>query len=317
MEETLNWKVGQTMGEKFRDWLILLRPHQWVKNSLVFAGYIFAGNFKLLPQKAILDLILVLSAFLSFCLLSGAVYAINDVIDREKDRLHPIKRNRPVASGRVSEKEALMLAAASTSFGLILAGSVSLQNEAPLFFLAAVCYLIWGGIYSFCLKKFIIVDALGVAGGFVLRVIAGCLAIKVDISPWLILCTLLLSLFIAFAKRRHELILMGNNATSVRSVLGEYSPEILDMFIAVTASMTIMAYSLYTFTAPHILLGDKKEPWLMVTIPFVVYGVLRFLYLAYQTDTAGAPEQMLRDRPFIVNLILWVLTILILGWFAR
>jgi 4-hydroxybenzoate polyprenyltransferase len=205
----------------------------------------------------------------------------------------------------------------SVLLGLILALAVAWRNEAPLFFLAALSYPIWGVLYSFWLKRLIIVDAIGVAAGFVLRVVAGCLAIKVDISPWLILCTLLLALFIAFSKRRHELLLMGNNATAVRSVLGEYSPQLLDMFIAVTASMTIMAYSLYTFTAPHILLGDRKEPWLMVTIPFVVYGVLRYLYLAYQTDTAGAPEQMLKDKPFVINLALWALTVLLLGWLAR
>jgi 4-hydroxybenzoate polyprenyltransferase len=305
------------MVTKFKDWVTLLRPHQWVKNVLIFAGYIFAGNFKLPPPKALSDFTFVLTGFVSFCLLSGAVYAINDVVDREKDRKHPVKRNRPVASGRVSVGEATALAVGSVLLGLILALAVACRNEAPLFFLAALSYPIWGVLYSFWLKRLIIVDAIGVAAGFVLRVVAGCLAIKVDISPWLILCTLLLALFIAFSKRRHELLLMGNNATAVRSVLGEYSPKLLDMFIAVTASMTIMAYSLYTFTAPHILLGDRKEPWLMVTIPFVVYGVLRYLYLAYQTDTAGAPEQMLKDKPFVINLALWALTVLLLGWLAR
>lgn len=305
------------MGEKFRDWLTLLRPHQWVKNALLFAGYIFAGNFKLPPEKALLDLSFVLAAFFSFCGLSGAVYAFNDVIDREKDRKHPTKRHRPIASGRVSVGEGIALAVFGGTLGVALASWVAWQNQAPLFLLAAVSYPIWGFAYSLWLKRLIIVDAIGVAAGFVLRVVAGCLAIKVEISPWLILCTLLLALFIAFSKRRHELILMGDNATAVRSVLGEYSPQLLDMFIAVTAAMTIMAYSLYTFTAPHILLGDRKEPWLMITIPFVVYGVLRYLYLAYQTDTAGAPEQMLRDRPFVINLFLWALTVILLGLLAR
>ncbi|MCS7192565.1 MAG: decaprenyl-phosphate phosphoribosyltransferase [Armatimonadetes bacterium] len=305
------------MSGRLGDWLALLRMHQWVKNGLIFAGYIFAGNFKLPFPKALSDLLFVVVAFLSFCLLSSSVYAINDVIDKEKDRKHPIKRNRPVASGRVSVKEAVGIAMISGLSGLVLAVGVAWQNQTPLFLLSTIAYPIWGNFYSLWLKNFIIVDALSVAAGFVLRVAAGCFAIKVAISPWLILCTLLLALFIAFAKRRHELILMGNNATTVRSVLGEYSPQLLDMFIAVTASMTIMAYTLYTFTAPHILLSDKKEPWLMVTIPFVVYGVLRYLYLAYQTDTAGAPEQMLRDKPFVINLILWTSTIILLGLLAR
>jgi len=305
------------MSERFRDWLTLLRPHQWVKNALIFAGYIFAGNFKLPPEKALFDFAIAFAAFLSFCSLSGAVYAINDVVDREGDRKHPIKRNRPIASGRVSVGEGVVLATGSSVLGIALASWVAWLNQTPLFLLAAVSYPVWGFIYSLWLKRIIIVDAIGVAAGFVLRVVAGCLAIKVEISPWLILCTLLLALFIAFSKRRHELVLMGNNATAVRSVLSEYSPQLLDMFIAVTASMTIMAYSLYTFTAPHILLGDKREPWLMITIPFVVYGVLRYLYLAYQTETAGAPEQMLRDKPFVINLALWALTIILLGLMAR
>ncbi len=299
------------------DRISLLRPHQWVKNSLLFAGYIFAGNFKLPPPQAVKDLILVSLAFLAFCFLSGAVYAINDVCDREKDRKHPVKRHRPVASGRVSVPEAISWSVASLASGLLLAAVVAWWNQASLFAFAALGYFLWGLLYSFWLKRLIIVDALGVAAGFVLRVAAGCFAIKVAISPWLILCTLLVALFIAFAKRRHELILMGNNAAAVRSVLEVYSPQVLDMFIAITASMTIMAYALYTFTAPHVLLGSRKEPWLMLTIPFVVYGVLRYLYLAYQTDTAGAPERMLRDKPFLLNGLLWVLTVLVLGWLAR
>lgn len=308
---------GELMPIRVRDWLTLLRPHQWIKNVLVFAGYIFAGNFKLPLPKAISDLFFALAAFFSFCLLSGAIYAVNDVADRERDRRHPVKRNRPVASGRISVTEAWILATGSAALGLVISFWISWRNETPLFFLTAVSYLVWGFVYSFGLKGLIIIDALGVAGGFVMRVIAGCLSIKVDISPWLILCTLLVSLFIAFAKRRHELLLMGNNATAIRPVLGEYSPQLLDAFIAVTASMTIMAYSLYTFTAPHILLGDKKEPWLMITIPFVVYGVLRYLYLAYRTDIPGAPEQMLKDKPFVLNLALWALTVFLLGWLAR
>jgi 4-hydroxybenzoate polyprenyltransferase len=301
--------------DRWRYWLALLRPHQWVKNALLMAGYIFAGNYK--TPSALPDLAFVIGAIAVFCLLSGSVYALNDVCDREKDRQHPVKRHRPVASGRVSVAEALTLVALCASAGIGLAALLAWFNEAPLFFAAAIAYPLWGIVYSLWLKHLIIVDALGVAAGFVLRVIAGCLIIKVAISPWLILCTLLVALFIAFAKRRHELLLMGNNATAVRTVLSDYTPQLLDQCIAITASMTIMAYALYTFTAPHVLLGNRKEPWLMVTIPFVVYGVLRYLYLAYRTDVAGAPEQMVRDKPFVLNLILWALTVLLLGWLSR
>jgi 4-hydroxybenzoate polyprenyltransferase len=300
---------------RWRDWLWLLRPHQWVKNALLAAGYIFAGTYKM--PTAGRDLLFVLGAVAAFCLLSSSVYALNDVCDRDKDRQHPIKRHRPVAAGRVSVAEALTLVVGCAIAGAVLAAVVARWNATPLFFLAAIAYPLWGIAYSVWLKRVIIVDALGVAAGFVLRVIAGCLAIKVAISPWLILCTLLVALFIAFAKRRHELLLMGNNATAVRSVLSDYTPQLLDQCIAITASMTIMAYALYTFTAPHVLLGDRREPWLMVTIPFVVYGVLRYLYLAYRSDVAGAPEQMLRDKPFVLNFVLWALTVLLLGWLAR
>ena len=300
---------------RWGDFFTLLRPHQWVKNSLLAAGYIFAGNYK--TPSAFSDLAFVVGAIVAFCLLSGSVYALNDVCDREKDRQHPVKRHRPVASGRVSVAEALTLVALCASAGIGLAALLARLNDAPLFFAAAITYLLWGIVYSLWLKRLIIVDVLGVAAGFVLRVIAGCFVIKVAISPWLILCTLLVALFIAFCKRRHELLLMGNNAHAVRSVLSDYTPELLDQCISVTASMTIMAYALYTFTAPHVLLGNRKEPWLMVTIPFVVYGVLRYLYLAYRTDVAGAPEQMLFDKPFVINLFLWALTVLLLGWLSR
>ncbi len=300
---------------RWRDWLTLLRPHQWVKNALLAAGYIFAGNYK--TSSALSDLAVVFGAIVAFCLFAGSIYAFNDVCDREKDRQHPIKRHRPIASGRVSVAEGMALVVCCALLGGLLSAVLAHLNKAPLFFVAAVAYPLWGIAYSLWLKRIILVDALGVAAGFVLRVIAGCLVIKVAISPWLILCTLLVALFIAFTKRRHELLLMGNNAHAVRSVLSDYTPQLLDQCIAITAAMTIMAYALYTFTAPHVLLGNRREPWLMVTIPFVVYGVLRYLYLAYRTDIAGAPEQMLRDKPFVLNLLLWVLTVLLLGWLSR
>lgn len=303
--------------QKVHDYLALLRPHQWVKNGLLFAGYIFAGNFKKPPPQALMDFLFAALATLSFCLLAGGVYAFNDIRDREKDRHHPLKRNRPVASGRVSVSEASVIALGSIGVGLTLAALLTSLNDTSLFLLTAFVYPLWGLTYSFWFKEIVIVDALGVATGFVLRVVAGCLAVKVAISPWLILCTLLIALFIAFCKRRHELLSMGDDAVTVRSVLPRYTPQLLDQFIAITAAMTLMAYSLYTFTAPHILLGDRKEPWLMLTIPFVVYGVFRFLYLAYRTDIGGTPELMVRDRPLMLNLFLWVLTVLFLGWLAR
>ncbi len=286
-----------------------------MKNSLLFAGFIFAGHFYLPADQMMEELVALALAFLSFCLLSGSVYVFNDIQDREADRNHPAKKHRPVASGAVSVPEAVGLSVAAAVGGFAISLLLDIWR-APLFSQLAVVYLVWGVAYSLFLKRAVILDALSVALGFVIRVAAGCWAIQVAISPWLILCTLLLALFIAFCKRRHELMLLGEYSAGVRPVLSFYSLPLLDTFIAISAAMTIIAYSLYTFTAPHILLGNQSEPWLMVTIPFVIYGVFRFLYLTYRTDVAGTPERMFQDFPFTVNLLAWVVVILILGWAA-
>jgi len=184
----------------------------------------------------------------------------------------------------------------------------------PLFLTAAISYPIWALAYSMLLKEIVIIDVLAVALGFVLRVVAGCLAIGVNISPWLLLCTLLLALFIALCKRRHELLLLGETAHNFRNVLPKYTPAMLDQMIAATAAATIMAYSLYTFTAPHILLGNSDSPLLMLTIPYVIYGTFRYMHLAYSSDVAGAPEKMLQDIPLMLTVLLWMLTIIALSF---
>ncbi|MCS7223587.1 MAG: decaprenyl-phosphate phosphoribosyltransferase [Armatimonadetes bacterium] len=297
-------------------YLQVLRPYQWTKNALLFAGFIFAGRFLATPEEIVRELLALFLAFVSFCLLSGSVYTFNDLLDQDADRAHPIKKNRPIASGAVTIPAAVGLGLIAALLGFTAALTVDIFF-APLFSGLSILYLGWGIGYTLYLKKAVILDALAVAIGFVIRVVAGCWAIRVAISPWLILCTLLLSLFIAFCKRRHELLLLGNERTLVRPVLSSYDGRLLDLFIAISASLTLMAYSLYTFTAPHILLGNQSEPWLMITIPFVVYGIFRYLYLTYRTDIAGAPEKMFSDGPFTINLLAWVGTVLALGWFAR
>lgn len=283
---------------------------------MLFAGYIFAGRLKMPLPLALTELCCVVLAFFSFCLLSSFAYAINDLKDREKDLHHPLKRHRPLPSGRITPLEAALFGILCLLCGLLLSVAVSMMMQTPLFILAAIAYPIWALLYSALLKEVVIVDVLAVAAGFMLRVIAGCLAIGVSISPWLLLCTLLLSLFISLCKRRHELLMLGDRAQNFRSVLPKYSPAMLDQMIAATAAATIMAYSLYTFTAPHILLGDSDSPWLMLTIPYVIYGVFRYMYLAYSTEIAGAPERMLQDMPLMLTVFLWILTIVVLGFIS-
>ncbi|MFA4029929.1 MAG: hypothetical protein GDYSWBUE_001265 [Candidatus Fervidibacterota bacterium] len=303
-------------GGKLAALVELARPLQWSKNGLLFAGYIFAGRLKMPMPSALIELVGVILAFASFCMLSSFAYAINDLKDRERDLHHPLKRHRPLPSGRITPREAAVFAITCLLCGLILSAFVSIVMRAPLFPLASISYPIWALLYSMLLKDIVIIDVLAVAAGFMLRVVAGCLAIGVSISPWLLLCTLLLSLFIALCKRRHELLMLGDRAQSFRNVLPKYSPAMLDQMIAATAAATIMAYSLYTFTAPHILLGNSDSPLLMLTIPYVIYGMFRYMYLAYSTDIAGAPERMLQDLPLVLTVFLWILTIVVLGFIS-
>ncbi|MCS7254595.1 MAG: decaprenyl-phosphate phosphoribosyltransferase [Armatimonadota bacterium] len=309
-------RMSEQATKKLSAFVELARPLQWSKNGLLFAGYIFAGRLKAPMPSAAIELFAVVLAFLSFCLLSSFAYAINDLRDRERDSHHPLKRHRPLPSGRIKSHEAILFAILCLLFGLSLSVAVSAIMHTPTFILAAVSYPVWAISYSVLMKDIVIVDVLAVAAGFVLRVAAGCIAIGVSISPWLLLCTLLLSLFIALCKRRHELLLLGDRAHGFRNVLPKYSPGMLDQMIAATAAATIMAYSLYTFTAPHILLGNSNSPWLMLTIPYVIYGMFRYMYLAYSTDVAGEPEKMLQDVPLLLTILLWILTVIALSFIS-
>jgi 4-hydroxybenzoate polyprenyltransferase len=294
----------------------LARPNQWAKNGLLFAGYIFAGRLKIGMPDALIELTATVMAFISFCFLSSFAYTVNDIKDMKRDANHPLKRKRPLPSGRVKPSEAMFFSLLCLACGLIIAVAVSTMMRTPLFLTTAISYPVWALAYSMLLKEIVIVDVLAVAFGFVLRVVAGCLAIGVSISPWLLLCTLLLALFIALCKRRHELLLLGEMAHNFRNVLPKYTPTMLDQMIAATAAATIMAYSLYTFTAPHILLGNSDSPLLMLTIPYVIYGTFRYMQLAYSSDVAGAPEKMLQDIPLMLTVLLWMLTIIVLSLLA-
>jgi 4-hydroxybenzoate polyprenyltransferase len=271
-----------------------MRPSQWVKNSLIFAPLLFAQELG--DPEAFLRVTL---TFALFCLLSGGVYLINDILDRDKDRLHPFKRNRPIASGALPPSTA---ATAGATAIVVTIGTAFALGPKVVTVMAA--YLLLNISYSLFLKHLVIIDVMTVATGFLLRVIVGALAIPVAISFWLLLCTGLLALFLGFGKRRHELVLLDAGATSHRPILREYSPYFLDQMISVVTTSTVVTYALYTMSP------DVREKlgtdWLGLTIPFVLYGVFRYLYLIHQKSEGGDPSQtILTDRPLLANIFLW------------
>ena len=278
-----------------------LRPAQWTKNLLVFAGLLFGG--RLLDSRALL---ISLAAFAIFCGLSGAVYLFNDIADREADRHHPIKRRRPLASGELSSTVALTAGLALVATALAAAFVIS-----PAFGFVSASYAALLTLYSSMLKHLVIIDVLTIAAGLVLRAVAGAVAIDVPISHWLLICTTLLALFIALSKRRHELTLLSEGASGHRRILEEYSPYLVDQMIAVVTASTVVAYSVYAAeseTAER--LGTARLP---LTIPFVLYGIFRYLYLVHQRQQGGSPAELLvNDRPLLMCVALWAASVAVL-----
>ncbi len=274
--------------------LVSVRPEQWTKNLLVFAGVVFGG--RLLEPRAVA---IAVGTFAIFCALSAAVYLFNDVADRDADQNHPLKRERPIASGQLSATTALLA-------GLVLgvAGVEAAFIIGTELGVVAGAYLTLLLIYSAALKHVVIVDVLVIAAGFVLRAIAGAVAVRVPIGHWLLVCTTLLALFLALSKRRHELTLLAEGATDHRRILEEYSPYLLDQMIGVVTSSTLIAYTVYATSADTATrLGTAK---LGLTIPFVLYGIFRYLYLVHQKRGGGSPSAMLlTDRPLVVCIALW------------
>ena len=278
-----------------------LRPGQWTKNLLLFAGLIFGG--RLLDHDAVAAAVV---AFAVFCALSGAGYLFNDVWDRDADRRHPLKQARPIASGELSVSTATVAAAILASAGLIAAALIS-----PALALVAAAYALLLVLYSVLFKHIVIIDVLTIAGGFVLRAIAGAVAVGVPFSAWLLVCTTLLALFLGLSKRRHELVLLGDSAVDHRRILHEYSPYLLDQMIAVVTASTLIAYTVYAISAETaVRLGT---PRLGLTIPFVLYGIFRYLYLVHQKRGGGSPAAMLlTDRPLLGCVALWAATVIAL-----
>lgn len=277
--------------------LTSVRPEQWTKNLIVFAALIFGQ--RLFDPAAVGRS---LAAFLIFCALSGVVYLLNDVSDREADRLHPTKRHRPVAAGEVSPGLALGTAA------VLAAGALAASFWlGPIFGLIATAYLVLFAGYSGVLKHVVILDVLTIAIGFVLRAAAGAAAIDVPMSQWLLVCTILLALFLGLSKRRHELTLLAGAAAGHRRILEEYNPYLLDQMIGVVTASTLMAYIIYC-TSP-----DTTERFgttqLVLTTPFPIYGIFRYLYLVHQKGTGNPSEVLLTDRPLVVCIALWGLAV--------
>lgn len=278
--------------------LASLRPEQWTKNFIVFAALIFARH--LLDPAAVA---LALAAFLIFCGLSGAVYLVNDVSDREADRQHPVKSRRPVAAGVVSPAAAL-----SVAIVLIGVGVGAAFWLVPGFGWSAFAYVVLQAAYSRWLKHVVILDVMAIAAGFVLRAVAGGLVISVPISEWLLVCTILLALFLGLSKRRHELTLLAGGARGHRRILEEYDPYLLDQMIAVVAASTLVAYIIYCLDPDTA--ARFGTHWLVLTVPFPIYGLFRYLYIVHRKDGGGNPSaELLTDRPLLACVGLWGLAV--------
>ena len=294
VHSTRNDAASQPARASLVNLLVSLRPAQWPKNLFVFFGLIFGE--KLFDPQAVGRAV---GTFGAFCLLSGAVYLVNDIRDRDVDRLHPLKSGRPIASGALSRSTAAIAAGALAAVGL--AGAFWIGRELAI---VAVMYLALLGLYSAWLKHVVIVDALTIALGFVLRAIAGAVAIDVPFSHWLLLLTLLLAMFLALSKRRAELVALAEDASGHRRILAEYSPYLLDQMIAVVTASTLLAYALYTVSPDTVAKFGTDR--LIYTVPFPLYGIFRYLYLVHRRDGGGNPsETLLTDRPLLACVALW------------
>jgi len=286
---------------KFLEIIRSLRPAQWTKNLFIFAAFVFAQKFF---ETSLL--FKTIGAFVIFCFLSSSLYLLNDVADIKEDKFHPKKSLRPIASGRVTKSEAISLFFLLSLLSLLWAFFLN-QN----FFIACLIYFFLQLAYSLKLKHIVILDIFIVAAGFVIRVVAGGLVIDVPLSSWLLICTTLLALFLAMSKRRHELVLLEDNASSHRPILKEYSAYLLDQMIGVVTASTLIAYCLYTISEETVQKFETKN--LIYTTPFVLYGIFRYLYIVHQKGKGGSPEELIiRDKPLMVSIVLWIVAVMMI-----
>jgi 4-hydroxybenzoate polyprenyltransferase len=287
--------------KKILELLRLMRPHQWVKNAFVFTGLLFGHAWHdphLVAQVTI--------AFVAFCLVSSAIYTTNDIVDLEQDKQHPKKSRRPLASGHVSVSSAVMLAALLGALGLSLA-----FFAAPAVLAILVVYALMNIAYSLWLKHVVILDVFIIATGFMLRILAGTLGVGIPPSQWLLLCGLMVTLFLGFTKRRAEIIALTEDKAAHRKVLEHYSPVLLDKMIGITAAGLIMSYSLYTMSADTIRIHGTAN--LIYTVPFVMYGVFRYIYLLHHQNRGGdTAHDLVRDPHLIIVVGAWVVATFLL-----
>ncbi|MCD2345951.1 decaprenyl-phosphate phosphoribosyltransferase [Clostridium guangxiense] len=279
--------------------LLLMRPKQWTKNLFVFGAIIFSGNF--LNARLVL---MNLFVFAMFCLTSSSVYVFNDIVDADKDRKHPIKKYRPIASGKVSKGQGIILDVILLIFIITFTSIVNIK-----ILILLMMYVVMNIFYSFILKNVVIIDVMIITAGFVMRLASGGIATSVELSPWIILCTILLALFIALNKRKSEIISMKENRTKTRKILEEYSVELIDKMLTIVTPSILMAYCLYTFSS-------IQNRSMMITIPFVLYGIFRYEYLMEKANIGGKPEDIFtKDMPFLVNIVCWFLVVIIVIYF--
>jgi 4-hydroxybenzoate polyprenyltransferase len=282
----------------------LARPHQWIKNALVLAPLVFGQRLFVFH-----DVMLAAVAFVAFCALSSAGYILNDIADRDADRLNPEKCDRPLARGDITVaaagRAALVLAAIAVVLSIVLGRA---------FVAIAVVYAVLQLVYSLWAKHQVIIDVIAVAIGFVLRAFAGGVAINVEVSPWLVFITFVLALFLVLARRRHELIALGDDAIAHRSALSQYSVRLVDQMISIVAGATLVSYMIYTASAEvEAKLGTRH---LYLTVPFVAFGILRYLYLIDERNEGGDPARVLiHDRPLMLAVALWIITDIALLYF--
>ena len=277
--------------------LRIMRPGQWTKNLIIFAGLIFSGNLFNTPL-----LYRNIAVFILFCLLSSSVYIINDIIDLEKDKNHPSKKTRPLPKGELSLTKAWAWAVIMGLISLAIIFYVDLKTG-----IISLVYLVLMLAYTFFLQHIVIIDIMTIAFGFVLRIAVGASITQVEVSPWLLVCTILLALFLALGKRRHESILFQEMPETSRETLREYNPRLLDQMISVATASTLIAYILYTISQETVDKFHTRN--LLFTIPFVIYGIFRYLYLIHRHHLGGSPESIfLKDRPLGIDIVLWFLT---------
>jgi 4-hydroxybenzoate polyprenyltransferase len=299
-------EVQQTAAVSRSNWRGLvktMRPHQWFKSIVVFAALVFDGKL-FVPELFVKTTII----FICFCLLSSAVYILNDLVDMEKDRQHPRKRTRPLASGKLDPRFAAVGGVVLGVFSIGIAFAV-----APLAGVVLLAYLAQNIAYSFWLKNIVIIDVMVLSLGFLLRVVAGVVVVHVEnFSPWLYICVTLLALFLGFGKRRQEIVLLEGSAGQHRASLEEYNLPLLDQIITIITTSTLIAYTFYSFDAATALAHNR----MLITVPFVFYFIARYLYLVHVKGLGGAPDELLlKDKPLLINSALWAVTVVALIYF--